>query len=75
MLRGLEAKTGKVVSSLKGGHEVGSKIRSIWCGMVDGEEWAVSGGLISGWLFGDRRRRRHESCKARSREVFRFKAV
>ena len=33
------------------------------------------GGLISGWLFGDRRRRRHESCRVRSGEVIRFKAV
>lgn len=30
VIRGLEAKTGKVVATLKGGHEVGSKIRSIW---------------------------------------------
>ena len=30
VIRGLEAKTGKVVSTLQGGHEVGSKIRSIW---------------------------------------------
>lgn len=45
VLRGLEAKTGKVVSTLKGGHEVGSKIRSVWCGMVGREEWVVSGGF------------------------------
>ena len=30
VIRGLAAKTGKVVSTLQGGHEVGSKIRSIW---------------------------------------------
>lgn len=30
IVRGLEAKTGKVVATLQGGHEVGSKIRSIW---------------------------------------------
>lgn len=30
VIRGLEAKTGKIVSTLQGGHEVGSKIRSIW---------------------------------------------
>ena len=30
LIRGLEAKTGKIVATLQGGHEVGSKIRSIW---------------------------------------------
>ncbi|CAD6589535.1 MAG: hypothetical protein ASARMPRED_004122 [Alectoria sarmentosa] len=49
VIRGLEAKTGKIVATLKGGHEVGSKIRSIWCGLirVEGgkEEWLVSGGF------------------------------
>lgn len=49
VLRGLEAKTGKVVELLKNGHEAGSKIRSIWCGMVDTDsgpqEWLVSGGF------------------------------
>lgn len=49
VLRGLEAKTGKIVATLKEGHEMGSKIRSIWCGMVDvgdkQEEWIVSGGF------------------------------
>ena len=49
VIRGVEAKTGKVVACLRDGHEVGSKIRSIWCGMVDvdgGEdEWVVSGGF------------------------------
>ncbi len=45
VLRGLEAKTGKVVATLKGGHGAGSKIRSIWCGIVEGQEWVVSGGF------------------------------
>lgn len=49
VLRGIEAKTGKVVAKLKDGHEAGSKIRSLWAGMVevDGkkEEWVVSGGF------------------------------
>lgn len=49
VLRGLEAKTGKILATLKGGHEIGSKIRSIWCGGVDvdggREEWVVSGGF------------------------------
>ena len=49
VLRGVEAKSGKVVSTLKGGHESGFKIRSLWAGMVavDGqeEEWVVSGGF------------------------------
>jgi len=50
VLRGTEVKTGKVSAILKDGHEVGSKIRSIWCGNVhaDGrgeEEWLLSGGF------------------------------
>lgn len=49
VLRGLEAKTGEVVATLKNGHEMGSKIRTIWCGLVDvdgeKEEWLVSGGF------------------------------
>jgi hypothetical protein len=49
VIRGIEAKTGKVVTILKDGHEVGSKVRSIWAGWVDGkeskEEWVVSGGF------------------------------
>ena len=53
VLRGVEARTGKIVTTLKGGHEVGSKIRSIWAGWVDEEagrgkerkEWVVSGGF------------------------------
>ncbi|KAI4283956.1 MAG: hypothetical protein L6R38_001791 [Xanthoria sp. 2 TBL-2021] len=49
VLRGLEATTGKICSTLKGGHEPGSKIRSLWAGMVDvdgkEEEWVISGGF------------------------------
>lgn len=49
VLRGIEAKTGKIIASLKNGHEAGSKIRSVWAGLVnsDGtkEEWVVSGGF------------------------------
>ncbi|KAB8233600.1 uncharacterized protein BDW43DRAFT_310955 [Aspergillus alliaceus] len=45
VIRGVEAKTGKVVTALKDGHVVGSKIRTIWAGWVDGEEWLVSGGF------------------------------
>ncbi|KAL9605462.1 MAG: hypothetical protein Q9179_001336 [Wetmoreana sp. 5 TL-2023] len=49
VLRGFDATTGKICSILKGGHEPGSKIRSMWAGMVDvdgnEEEWAVSGGF------------------------------
>lgn len=48
-LRGLEVHSGKIVATLKDGHEAGSKIRSVWAGMVgsDGEEqeWVVSGGF------------------------------
>lgn len=56
VVRGIEARTGKVVSMLKQGHEVGYKVRTIWAGWVevpkndDGgeaavEEWVVSGGF------------------------------
>ena len=49
VLRGIEARTGKIVATLKNGHEVGSKIRSVWAGLVDvdgmKEEWVVSGGF------------------------------
>ena len=44
-IRGVEASTGKVVITLKGGHEEGSKVRCLWAGSVDGEEWLVSGGF------------------------------
>ena len=30
LIRGLEAKTGKIVATLQGGHDAGSKIRCIW---------------------------------------------
>lgn len=51
VIRGIEAKTGKVITTLMDGHEGGSKVRSIWAGWVDGqessnkEEWVVSGGF------------------------------
>ncbi|MCJ1249089.1 hypothetical protein MMC30_006311 [Trapelia coarctata] len=49
VVRGVEARTGKVVGLLKGGHEAGSKVRSIWAGWVgegeEREEWVVSGGF------------------------------
>lgn len=49
IVRGLEAKTGKVVVTLADGHELGSKIRSLWAGYVDfegsREEWVISGGF------------------------------
>lgn len=49
VLRGIEAKTGKIIATLTNGHEVGSKIRSIWAGLVDidgvKEEWVISGGF------------------------------
>jgi len=48
-LRGVEAKTGKIVTTLRGGHDAGSKIRTIWAGLVyvgdRTEEWVVSGGF------------------------------
>lgn len=49
VLRGMDVQTGKIVTTLKDGHEAGSKIRSVWAGYVrvDGaqEEWVVSGGF------------------------------
>lgn len=52
VVRGIEAKTGKIVATLTKGHEPGSKIRSLWAGWVqDGEgenerhEWLISGGF------------------------------
>ncbi|PYI00959.1 hypothetical protein BO78DRAFT_473628 [Aspergillus sclerotiicarbonarius CBS 121057] len=51
VIRGVETKTGKVVTLLKDGHEVGCKIRTIWAGWVERagkgdedagrEEWLV----------------------------------
>ncbi|KAI9724798.1 MAG: hypothetical protein M1812_000074 [Candelaria pacifica] len=49
VIRGVEASTGKVVATLRNGHELGSKIRTIWAGWVEvngkREEWIVSGGF------------------------------
>ncbi|MCJ1479043.1 hypothetical protein MMC13_007727 [Lambiella insularis] len=49
VVRGVDAQTGKVRAQLKGGHEVGSKVRSLWAGCVgEGEgrgEWVLSGGF------------------------------
>lgn len=54
VIRGVETRTGKVVCILKDGHQIGSKIRTIWAGWVDvleedgtikKEEWLVSGGF------------------------------
>lgn len=50
VIRGIEARTGKVVAKLEG-HEAGSKIRCLWSGMVQSEnsetreEWLISGGF------------------------------
>lgn len=44
-IRGIEASTGKIVSTLKG-HEAGTKVRCIWAGRIQGEkEILVSGGF------------------------------
>ncbi|KAJ5207408.1 hypothetical protein N7491_001959 [Penicillium cf. griseofulvum] len=54
VVRGIETKTGKVIATLKGGHEVGFKVRTVWSGYVDvpqeegdlvREEWVISGGF------------------------------
>ncbi|RMD39226.1 hypothetical protein DV735_g5908, partial [Chaetothyriales sp. CBS 134920] len=55
-VRGVEAKTGKVVATLppvaaagngasRPGHEVGTKVRALWCGLLDGREVLLSGGF------------------------------
>ena len=43
-IRGIEASTGKVMSTLQG-HEEGSKVRCLWAGEVDGKEMLISGGF------------------------------
>lgn len=45
VIRGIETGTGKVVATLKEGHAAGYKVRTVWAGMVDDEEWVVSGGF------------------------------
>ena len=49
VLRGIESRSGKIMCCLKGGHEAGSKIRSVWAGLVRCKdkkvEWVVSGGF------------------------------
>lgn len=54
VVRGVETKTGKVIAVLKGGHEPGCKVRTVWSGYVDvrqeggntvREEWVISGGF------------------------------
>ncbi|PGH16053.1 hypothetical protein AJ79_02033 [Helicocarpus griseus UAMH5409] len=54
LIRGFETRTGKLITTLRNGHEAGSKVRSIWAGAVpvlegrgeDGvEEWVLSGGF------------------------------
>ena len=51
IVRGVEAKSGKVVAVLKDGHEAGSKVRCLWAGWMGGErgkerqEIMVSGGF------------------------------
>ncbi|KAJ5170877.1 uncharacterized protein N7500_003660 [Penicillium coprophilum] len=54
VVRGIETKTGKVIATLKGGHEAGFKVRTVWSGYVDvpqkegdpvREEWVLSGGF------------------------------
>lgn len=54
VIRGIETKTGKVITILKNGHEPGCKVRTIWAGFVNvaggegntvQEEWVISGGF------------------------------
>ncbi|KAJ5542558.1 hypothetical protein N7535_004980 [Penicillium sp. DV-2018c] len=54
VVRGIETKTGKVIVTLKGGHEPGCKVRTVWSGYVSvpqqtgdpiQEEWVISGGF------------------------------
>ena len=48
-LRGIETRSGKIVHCLKGGHEAGSKIRSVQSALVHCKnrevEWVISGGF------------------------------
>ncbi|KAK5700634.1 hypothetical protein LTR97_005151 [Elasticomyces elasticus] len=44
-VRGVEVISGKVVVTLLGGHEAGSKVRCLWAGRVGDEEVMVSGGF------------------------------
>ena len=48
-VRGIERAMGKVVATLKGGHEAATKIRTLWAGYVDvsgkRQEWVISGGF------------------------------
>lgn len=45
-IRGIEARTGKVVVTLTGGHDPAVKIRCLWAGRgEDGQEWLCSGGF------------------------------
>ena len=57
IIRGVERKTGKVVAQLKGGHEAGSKVRSIWAGWVWRER---NGGAANGGEDRERGREREE---------------
>ena len=49
VIRGVEARSGKLVARLTGGHVVGSKVRTVWGGWVASpggrDEWVVSGGF------------------------------
>lgn len=54
VVRGIETKTGKIIATLKNGHELGCKVRTVWSGYVDvpqeegglvREEWVISGGF------------------------------
>ncbi|GAB7358319.1 hypothetical protein MBLNU230_g2392t1 [Neophaeotheca triangularis] len=48
VVRGFEAVSGKAVVELKGGHEVGSKVRCLWAGHKEEGESAKGEVLISG---------------------------
>ncbi|KAL9058471.1 MAG: hypothetical protein Q9162_001767 [Coniocarpon cinnabarinum] len=42
VVRGIEARSGKILSVLKGGHEPGSKVRCLSAGMVEGKEFRAN---------------------------------
>ena len=50
VVRGIEGSTGRVVGSLEGGHEAGSKVRCLWGGWIeeDGDERGRREVLVSG---------------------------
>jgi WD40 repeat protein len=47
-VRGIEASSGKVIVTLQGGHEAGSKVRCLWAGEIEGKDGGMEEVLVSG---------------------------